>query len=194
MSVVSLFANGEILALDATKDVNYSRGAEVTSSTIFSGAEVSDGYRPTLPQVSLSGVVTATKTRSSESGVKSPSELRSFLDTWVESQYLVSMYGTDDSAIPNLSNMVIADFNVGRTVRHSDGLTVSILLKQIDISTSVRKTSVTVPKTATNGLTTEPSNNTPEGKTTENTEQTDKTVALQLLELESEVDDLEASL
>ena len=167
MSVISMFANGEIVALDATLSVGYSKGAQISTSTIFKGASISDNYRPDKPTLNVSGVVTATKTRSNEEGVKTPSEFRGMIDNWIDNQYLISIYGTFDGAIPNLSNIAISNYNVVRDGQRADGLMVSFSLQQLDISTSVSKTSVTVPKSSTKGLTSEPSTNTVEGKTTD---------------------------
>lgn len=190
MAVISLFANGEALALDATTNVGYSRSASISTSTIFQGNNISDNYRPELPVVNVQGIVTATKTRGNEEGIRAPSELRGMLDNWVNSKYLIRMYGTYDNAIPSLSNLAISNFEVGRDVNRSDGLTVTLTLAQLDISNSVQLSSVTIPKSNTNGIAAKPSKNTPEGKTSENSEQTRKTVALQIAELESEFEDL----
>lgn len=191
MAVVSLFTNGEAIALDATSDVNYSRTASVSTATIFQGANISDNYRPDLATISLQGVVTATKTRTNESGLLSPSAFRALLNTWMDNKYLIKLYGTYDNAIPNMANLVISDFNLNRSGIRSDGLSVSLTLKQIDISTSVKKSSITlVPKDNTQGLTTKPSDNTPQGKTTENSKEMDKTVLKQITDLDVELEDL----
>lgn len=182
MAVISLFANGEALALDATTNVGYSRSASISTSTIFQGNNISDNYRPELPVISVQGIVTATKTRGNEEGIRSPSDLREMLDNWVNSKYLIKMYGTYDNAIPSLSTLAISSFEVGRGASRSDGLTVTLSLKQLDISTSVQLSSVTIPKSNTNGFADEPSGNTPEGKTSENTKELDKTLKAQGLD------------
>lgn len=169
MAVVSLFANGEAIALDATTDVAYTKGGQVSTATIFEGSDVSDNYRPSLPEITLNGVVSATKTRASEQGVRTPKEFREMVDNWINSKYLISLYGTYDGAIPNVNNMVISSYNVTRDGQRSDGLSVSMTLKQLDISNSVQKTSVTIPKSETNGLTSKPSDKSKEGNSSDNT-------------------------
>lgn len=182
MAVISLFANGEALALDATTNVGYSRSASISTTSIFQGNNISDNYRPDLPAISVQGIVTATKTRGNEEGIRSPSDLRAMLDNWVDSKYLIHMYGTYDNSIPSLSTLAISSFEVGRDASRSDGLTVTLSLKQLDISTSVQLSSVTIPKSNTNGLSEKPSGNTPEGKTSENTKELDKTLKAQGLD------------
>lgn len=180
MAVVSLFANGEAIALDVTTSVDYTKGATISTTTIFNGANISDNYRPDKASVSFNGVVSATKTRSNETGIRTPKEFREMVDNWIDNKYLIRMYGTYDGAIPTLSNIGIQNYNVTRDGTRSDGLAVSFSLKQLDISNSVQKSSVTIPKTSTQGLTSEPSENTPQGKTSENTKQIQTTFSGQL--------------
>lgn len=169
MAVISLFANGEAIALDVTTSVDYTKSATISTTTIFNGANISDNYRPDKANIIFNGVVSATKTRSNETGIRTPKEFREMVDNWIDNKYLIRMYGTYDGAIPTLSNLGIQNYNVTRDGTRSDGLVVSFSLKQLDISNSVQKSSVTIPKTSTQGLTSEPSENTPQGKTSENT-------------------------
>lgn len=180
MAVISLFANGEAIALDVTTSVEYTKSATISTTTIFNGANISDNYRPDKASITFNGVVSATKTRSNEAGVRTPKEFREMVDNWIDNKYLIRMYGTYDGAIPTLSNLGIQNYNVTRDGTRSDGLAVSFSLKQLDISNSVQKSSVTIPKTSTQGLTSEPSDIISQGKTSENTKQIQTTFSGQL--------------
>lgn len=173
MSVCTLFKGSEYLALDVTTSLGMQRDAEVPTTTVFEGktglTQVSDNYRPNTPTITIQGVVSATKTRTNEEGVRSPQEFRAMMDSWIDDGHFIAFYGTNDGAIPNLKNVVIKDYDVVRDVTRSDGLAVSITLKQVATSNAVKATVNTVPKEETKSITAKPSENTPQGKTTDNT-------------------------
>lgn len=175
MAVVSLFWNSGAIALDVTREVTKSRSAQYSQATIFySGGKVSDNYRPDLPSISFSGVVTYTKTTQSDT-YKEPSDFSKLLDDMMDSQDLIYFTGTADNAIRDLNNCVITAYSLSRNVRYSDSLEVSLNLQQLDLSTGVQKTTISKPRDDAQGLTTDDPNKSSQGKTTENSPQIQST-------------------
>lgn len=163
MSVCSLFGNGVNVALDVVSDVVYSRSGQPTTSTIFNGAKISDHYRPDLPTLNIQGVVTAIKTRTSETYL-TPSEFDTFINELMESQSLLTFIGTSDQAIKDMSNVVISSYSETRNVKYSDSLKITLTLQQLDISNAAKKTTVS----SNSNLSDKPTKAS-EGKTTDKT-------------------------
>lgn len=163
-----------VISLDAISSVTYARTAEVTTSTMFNGSKLSDNVHANLPTVSFQGVVTSFKMRDT---YPSPTEFRRLMDELLDSYELMTFYGTDDGAIPDLNNCYIIAFNVTRDVDRSNALLADVTIQQLDISTSISATTITKPAEATDGQMADNPSKSKDGTTTENSEKTRRTVA-----------------
>lgn len=146
MSVVFLRSidGSTLIGLDATESVSYSRTVQVSTSTMFDGSKRSDNVHPNLPRISFQGVISAFKIRNT---YPSPKEFRKNLDKLVDSYEVLNFFGTEDDAIPDLSNCYITNYHLERDAGHSNSLIVTITLQQLDITSAVTATKVTKPKT-----------------------------------------------
>lgn len=168
MSVFLTGKAGQItITLDAVENVNYSRNVNVSTTTMFNGAKISDHARSELPVVTFNGIVTRTKVDNQYR--LSPTEFTKAMDTLVDSGELMSFYGTQDGAIPNLKRCYITNFVVGRDSETSDSIKVTISLQQLDINNALQKTTLYAPSQATDGQMASNPDNSKSGSKTENT-------------------------
>lgn len=131
--------NSTILILDATESLQYTRSADVSTSTIFSGAQKSDNVTPRLPIVTFSGITTYTKIRDT---YPDPKEYRQGVDSLIDSQELMTFHGTSDNVIPSMDNCYITNFTGERSDKTSSGLQVTITIQQLDLSTAATSTTI----------------------------------------------------
>jgi hypothetical protein len=172
MSVVHLLdvTGSTVIGLDATSSASYSRTVEVSTSTMFDGSKRSDNVHPNLPSVTFQGIVTSVKVRDT---YPDPTAFRKALDELVDSYELMTLYGTDDKAIPDLDNCYITSFNVTRDAEHSDALIADVSVQQLDITSAVTASTVTVPK---NDQNVDNPSTSQDGVTTENTSTIETTI------------------
>ncbi|MCP3683342.1 MAG: hypothetical protein GY861_11695 [bacterium] len=166
-----------VISMDAVTSASYTRTVDVTTSTVFDGSKRSDHVHPNLPSVSFSGVVTTSKVRNT---YPSPSDFRRLVDELIDSFELMTFYGTDDGAIPDIDNCYITSFSVERDTTYSDSLLANVTLQQLDISTALTATTITTPRSDTNDQLADNPSKSSDGTKTENTTETDKTIAKQL--------------
>lgn len=149
MAVVFLYSvDGEVIALDATTDVTYTRSASATKSTVIDGSSIADHYHANLPTIAFSGIVTGYKLRE---GTPFVSEFVQIINELMDSGTPFTLYGTEDNAIPTEDNMVITNFQVIRNQNTMDSLEVALSLEQMDISSTIKLTDVTLPAKNTDG-------------------------------------------
>jgi hypothetical protein len=158
----------QIIGLDATSAVQYSRKVNVSTSTMFNGSKLSDNVHPDLPVIQIEGVISSFKMRDT---YPQPAEFRRLLDELVDSYEVLNFFGTDDGAIPDINNCYITDFNLTRDVEHSNSLAVSISIQQLDFSNSISATTITKPAESTDGQMADNPTKAKEGTTTNNTPQ-----------------------
>jgi len=178
MSIFTLFASdGSSISLDAVTDITRTRSATTTTSTIFNGSSISDHYKAGLPMWSVQGVVVATKSRVSNS-LHDPQKFRMLMDQYMDSETRFRYVDSNqDLSFGNAKDVVILDYSITRNAKYGDSLLVSLSLQQLDISTSVQKTTITNPNSANDGTLSEPESRAPNGKTTENSKVLQSTFA-----------------
>lgn len=150
MAVVFLYAkDGEtLIALDATTNVERSRSASLTKSTIQSGATVADHYHADLPITNFSGVITDSKIRNVTPSVR---DFANLVDELIDSKEPFILYGTPDGAIPDMKDALITSFSILRDTNHLNSLVVNFTVGQADIGMSAKKEGVTLPSKTTEG-------------------------------------------
>ncbi len=149
MAVVSFVSKdgSQIVCLDATTDVTYTRGNTTTQQSVMSGAKVSDTYRIGNPQISFNGVCTYSKSVS-QTGNPTPRELELLINELITSYTRVDLLG--NSLIPSLNDCVILNFSIKQD-EFLDAITVSLTLEQQFISNGAVVTSISVPSSSTQG-------------------------------------------
>lgn len=174
MSVFIKNSDGStVIGMDAVEMVTYSRNVNVSTTTIFNGAKISDHARSDLPVITFNGIVTNTKI---DKKFLKPSEFRKALDSLVDGGELMSFYGTRDGAIPNMKTCYITNFEVSRGITEEDSLLATISLRQLDVNNSLQKTTLYAPSQATEGQMADNPDSSKSGSKTENTKEVRKTV------------------
>lgn len=150
MAVVFLYAKDgtTLIALDATTSIERTRSAQMTKSTVQSGATISDHYHSDLPSVSFSGLITESKIRNTTPTVDT---FVSLVDALIDAKTPFTLYGTDDGAIPSMDDTLITNCTVVRGIRNLNSLEVSFRCEQLDISKTAKTEAITLPAKTTNG-------------------------------------------
>ena len=161
-----------VIGMDAVEMVTYSRNVNLSTTTMFNGAKISDHARSELPVITFNGIVTNTKV---DQKFLKPKDFRQALDNLVDSGQLMSFYGTRDGSIPNLKRCYITNFEVSRGISEEDSLLATISLRQLDINNSLQKTTLYAPSQNTDGQMTSNPDSSKSGSKTENTKEVRKT-------------------
>lgn len=176
MSMFVLLAEtGEEIVIDGVFSNSKQRSATLSTTTVFNGSKISDHYKADLPQFTATGRVCATKTRQRVS-LKSPQEFTRLLDYYMDQATRFTYIDESfDQVFGLLPNIMILSYNLDRSVNTSDSLDVTLQLGQIDISTAVKRTTVTRPRQDSAALTSDKASKAKNGSSTENTKKFEET-------------------
>lgn len=134
--------NGTLVCMDAETSIDVSQSNTVTSNSVMSKREVGDDLIRGNKVISVTGIVSYSKT-SSQEGNPTPSEWVDLIEAAIDSKQRFTLYSVKNQAgkdiLKDYDNLVVADY--GFVVdRFEDSITARITFQEIFVSNPATKT------------------------------------------------------
>lgn len=137
MSKVYIIApDGEaIIGLDCEKSITVSRDNQITSKSVMSGKDISDGYTTGLKTINIEGIVTYSKGLQQQDNLN-PIDFQRTIDNLIDSQQRFTLYSDKVvELMDNIEDCVIESCSVALD-RFLNAITVQITIREVWISQS----------------------------------------------------------
>lgn len=142
--VYFLSTDGEnIICMDAETDISVQRSNKVTSSSVMTGTNRSDGYEIGRKSLSISGVITYSKTpRQKFQGNPTPLQFQELLEELVLSKQRFTVYSNKqgEQLFDDLDDCVIVNHSVQS--RDLNSITANITVQEQFVSDAARVTTL----------------------------------------------------
>lgn len=143
MSLIYFLTNDgdNLVTLDSETEITFSRSNTVAKHSIFKNADVSDGLIEGNVSISVSGVVTYSKTPRQATRNPNPKDFQRFLDQVVRSQQRFTLYSSKagHELLRDVTDCVLTDQSV-TVSRWSNAINVSLTFESQFITDAARKT------------------------------------------------------
>ncbi len=122
-----------VICLDCEQNISVSRENQITSKSIMSGKEISDGYTTGLKTVNMSGIVTYSKGLHQQDNLN-PIDFQRQIDSLIEGKQRFTLY-TDKSVelMDDIEDCVIESCSVNLD-RFLNAVTVTLSVRELWIS------------------------------------------------------------
>lgn len=143
MSLIYFLTNDgdNLVTLDSETEITFSRSNTVAKHSIFKNADVSDGLIEGNVSISVSGVVTYSKTPRQATRNPNPKDFQRFLDQVVRSQQRFTLYSSKagHELLRDVTDCVLTDQSV-TVSRWSNAINVSLTFESQFITDAARVT------------------------------------------------------